>query len=570
MNQTQEPQSHKRRAFLAYFSSIGLSSTLFPGVLWAKMLEGSSEEITVDMVTGAAKLIGLDLTKTEAEEMVEGVNRNFVRYEELRKIDLDNSVLPPMHFNPMVPGMSLKKSEKIFQLSKIPPLQRPAVLESAAFWPVTHLAQLIQTRQVSAVELTRMYVARLKKYNPVLNCVVTLMEEQAIEQAKQADADIAAGRYRGPLHGIPWGVKDIIAAKGYRTTWGAAAYQDQLIDRDATVVERLAEAGAVLVAKLTTGELAFGDRWFGGRTNNPWNPKEGSSGSSAGSGAATAAGLVGFAIGTDTGGSILSPSARCGVVGLRPTFGRVSRHGVMSAGFSLDKVGPMTRTVEDCAVVLNAIEGPDGKDLSVVKGIPFGWDARLDVRRLRVGYAKTEFEAEEQEDYRANNEASLNTLRRLGIDLRPVELPESDLNFFIEYTERSAGFDEFIRTRQDEGMRWKGHRAVLQVAHLVPAVEYLQANRVRMLLMEEMAGVMSDIDVIVAPRSSLNPRRSLNPLTSLTGHPVVAVPNGFSAQGTPTGITFCGQIYQEGEMLALAKAFEDAAGFHLKHPELGG
>jgi Asp-tRNA(Asn)/Glu-tRNA(Gln) amidotransferase A subunit family amidase len=516
----------------------------------------------------AAKLAGLELTQTEAESMVEGLNRNLARYGEMRKIRLDNSVLPPLHFNPVVPGMSLDRGEKMFRLSEIPPLQRPADLEHTSFWPVTHLAKLIQTRQVSAVELTNMYIARLKKYNPVLNCVVTLMEEQAMKQARQADADIEAGRYRGPLHGIPWGVKDIIAAKGYRTTWGAAPFKDQVIDRDATVVERLAAAGAVLVAKLTTGELAFGDRWYGGRTNNPWDPKEGSSGSSAGSGAATAAGLVGFAIGTDTGGSILSPSLRCGVVGLRPTFGRVSRYGVMAAGYSLDKVGPMCRTVEDCAVVLNAIEGPDGRDLSVVEGVPFRWDARMDVKRLRVGYAESEFEAEKQEDYRANNEASLNTLRSLGIGLHPVKLPESDINFFIEYTERSAGFDEFIRTRQDEGIRWKGHRGVLQVAHLVPAVEYLQANRVRMLLMEEMARVMSDIDVIVAPRSAQNPRKSLNPLTSLTGHPVVAVPNGFSAKGTPTGITFCGQIYQEGKMLALAKAFEEATGFYLKHPKL--
>ena len=568
MNQRMGSQSGNRRAFLAYFSSIGLSATLLPGVLWARLQERKAGRVTVEDVGQAAKVAGLELSEEEKREMVQGVNNNLARYESLRKIPLDNSVPLPMHFNPRVPGMSWKAGKKIFQPTKLPSVRKPANLEDVAFWPVAKLAALIRTRQVKSIELTEMFLARLKKFNPVLNCVVTLTEELAMSQASQADLDLAAGRYRGSLHGIPWGAKDIIAAKGYRTTWGAAAFQDRILNRNATVVERLTKAGAVLVAKLSTGELAFGDQWYGGRTNNPWDPTEGSSGSSAGSGAATAAGLVGFAIGTDTGGSLVSPSERCGIVGLRPTFGRVSRFGVMAAGFTLDKIGPMCRAVEDCALVLDVIAGPDGLDLSVPEGVPFSWDAGWDFRKLRVGYAKSEFEAERQADYRRNNETTLNTLRSLGLDLRPVTLPESDLNFFIEYSERACGFDEFIRGRKDEGMKWKGHRTVLEVAHLVPAADYLQANRVRMLLMQDMARVFNDVDVIVAPRPSLDPRRSLNPITSLTGHPVLALPNGFSAKGTPTGITIAGQIYREDWILSLAKALEAATEFHLKHPVL--
>ena len=559
-----------RRRFLTYFSSVGLSSSLLPGVLWARLQEADSEQVTVEMIKQAVELAGLDFTQEELESLVEGVNKNLDRIKEVREVHLDNSVPLPLHFSPLVPGMVLDMTKKEFRASEPPAVRRPADLNDVAFWPVSHLAELIRTRQVRPTELTEMYLGRLKKFNPTLNCVVTLTEDLAREQAERADAEIAADRYRGPLHGIPWGVKDIIAVRGYPTTWGAEPFRNQRIDRNAAVVERLEQAGAVLLAKLTTGELAFGDLWFGGRTRNPWNPEEGSSGSSAGSGSATAAGLVGFAIGTDTGGSILGPSARCGVVGLRPTFGRVSGYGVMNAGFSLDKVGPMCRTVEGCALVLRAISGPDGRDLRVIYDAPFNWDASFDVKTLRVGDFASGFEAETDEDYRATNEAAREAIRSLGIELRPIDPPESDLNFFIEYIERAAGFDEFARSRRDQGLRRQRHRAELRTFHLVPAVEYLQANRVRTLLMEEMARAMSDIDVIVAPRTSSDPRKSLNPLTSMTGHPVVGVPSGFTSRGTPTGINFVGQVFKEAEMLALAKAYQDATGFHSRHPSLEG
>lgn len=276
-------------------------------------------------------------------------------------------------------------------MSEVGALKKPSDLESLSFWPVTHLSALVRSRQLSSQELTELYLDRLKRFDQVLKCVVTLTDDLALKQAKQADAEIKAGRYRGPLHGIPWGAKDLIAKSGYPTTWGAPLFKQQLISTDATVVERLDKAGAVLVAKLATGELAHDDIWFGGQTKNPWDTTEGSGGSSAGPGSATAAGLVGFAIGTETGGSIIDPAIRCGVTALRPTFGRVSRNGIMPGAWSFDKVGPMCRSVEDCALVLNAIHGPDGMDLTVVD-LPFNWNATQDIRRLRVGYLKAAFQ----------------------------------------------------------------------------------------------------------------------------------------------------------------------------------
>ena len=560
--------SHQsRRRFLGYFSGIGLSSTLMPGALWAKVRESQDAKIMPEMVKAASQVAGLDFNEEELEMIFEGVNQSLERIEEIRETHLDNSVPPPLYFNPVVPGGPADRNEGSLVLSAQPAATRPSRLEDLAFWPVTQLAQLVETRQVTSSELTEMYLSRLKRYNGTLNCVVTLTERRAREQAAQADTEIAEGRYRGPLHGIPWGVKDIIAVAGYRTTWGAAPFENQVFDYDATVVERLDEAGAILVAKLTTGELAFGDNWFGGRTNNPWDPRQGSSGSSAGSAAATAAGLVGFAVGTDTGGSILSPSVRCGVVGLRPTFGRVSRSGAMAAGYSLDKIGPMCRRAEDCAIVLHAIAGPDGKDLAVPRDVSFDWDANLDIGTVRVGYFASAFDEErprQSAEDRANARAVLDTLRSMGLQLRAVEIPRNDLNFFIEFVERAAGFDEFARTRQDVGLRRQNHRGELRVSQLVPAVEYLQANRIRMLLMQELAEALEGIDILVAPW------RSINALTSMTGHPVVAIPNGFTGQGTPTGIAFVGPIYGEDKLLVVTKAYQDAAGFHRRRPNLAG
>ena len=459
-------------------------------------------------------------------------------------------------------------------MSGPPNVTRPQDLEETAFWPVTHLAELIRSKQAKSIELTEMYLARLKRYNPKLNCVVTLTEELALRQARKADREIAAGRYRGPLHGIPWGVKDLCAAKGYPTTWGAAPFKSRVIDEDSTVVSRMDAAGAVLVAKLATGELALDDVWFGGQTKNPWDLSMGSQGSSAGPGSATAAGLVGFSIGTETAGSIVEPSGICGVTGMRPTFGRVSRYGVMALSWSLDKIGPMCRAVEDCALVLAAAQGPDNKDLSV-QNVPFNWDATPDIRKLRVGYLKAAFSNTHQTDQvNANDAAALKKLRSLGISLIEVELPEHaslDIDMIL-WGEANAALKDPIQTqpatlvRQDRVRRQNAVR-------LLPAQEYLEANRVRTLLMREMARLMSKVDVYVVPFDysdyTPNPIASINTrVTNLTGQPCVVVPHGFNEKGNPTSLTFVGRVFGEARMLSLAKAYQDSTEWHLKHPKL--
>jgi Asp-tRNA(Asn)/Glu-tRNA(Gln) amidotransferase A subunit family amidase len=542
--------------------------------LWAQAHEKSPARLTKEMLRDAAGVAGLSFSDAEFDAMLEGVNQNLARYEALHKIALDNSVAPPLYFNPVVPGMKIDRARRPFRAGKQDRIARPQNIEDAAFWPVTQLAELIRTKQVKSVELTEMYLARLKRYNPRLTCVVTLTEDLAMRQARDADREIAAGNYRGPLHGIPWGVKDLCAAKGYPTTWGAARFKTRIIDEDATVVSRLHAAGAVLVAKLATGELALDDVWFGGQTKNPWDLSMGSQGSSAGPGSATAAGLVGFSIGTETLGSIVEPSGICGVTGLRPTFGRVSRHGAMALSWSLDKIGPMCRGVEDCALVLAAIQGPDDQDLAV-QDIPFNWDAGLDIRKLRVGYLKAAFsDTRQTAQTNANDAAALERLRALGVSLREVSLPEHanmDPNLIL-WGEANAALKDPIRTQPAELVR-QDRVASQNAVRLLPAAEYLDANRVRGLLMREMARIMADIDVYVVPFDysdyTPNPIATLNTqVTNLTGQPCVLVPHGFNEKGNPTSLTFIGRVFGEAEMLALAKAYQDATDWHSKHPKL--
>jgi Asp-tRNA(Asn)/Glu-tRNA(Gln) amidotransferase A subunit family amidase len=563
-----------RRSFLAYFSSLGLSSTLLPGVLWAKVEEEKPERISKEMLRAAASVAGVQFTEQQFDRMLKEVNENLSKYDEIRKVELDNSVAPPLYFNPIVPGMKIERTKRAVRMSEAPNLSRPHNLEEVAFWPATHLAVLIRTKQVSSEELTQMYLGRLKRYNPKLLCAVTITEELALQQAREADREIASGHYRGPLHGIPYGIKDLAAVRGYPTTWGAAPFKNRVIDRDATVVLRLREAGAVLVAKLATGELALDDVWFGGQTKNPWDLSMGSQGSSAGPASATAAGLVGFSIGTETGGSIVEPSGICGVTGLRPTAGRVSRWGFMTLTWSLDKIGPMCRSVEDCAVVLNAIQGPDDQDFSVLD-IPFNWDANLDIRKLRVGYLKGAFSNTRQTpQVDANDAAALAKLRGMGIELVEIALPEhADLDIgTIIYGEGNAALKDPIETRPENLVRQD--RVTNQHAlRLLPAAEYLNANRIRTLLMEEMARVMSGIDVYVVPFDysdyTPNPIASLNTsVTNLTGNPCVVLPHGFNEKGNPTSLTFVGKLFGEAEMLAVARAYQNATGWHLKHPSL--
>jgi Asp-tRNA(Asn)/Glu-tRNA(Gln) amidotransferase A subunit family amidase len=512
------------------------------------------KRITTQDIASVEKVIGLKFTSKERKLMLGGARRNRSRFEELRKVSVKNNVPPALLFNPVIPGMNIEKGRKPLRMSKASGIQVPSNFEDLAFYPVTELAQLIKSRKITSTQLTQLYLERLKKYGPRLECVITLTEELALAQAERADKEIASGHYRGPLHGIPWGAKDLLSTEGIKTTWGAKPYQDQIIDVDATVVKRLEEAGAM------------GDVWFGGKTKNPWNPEQGSSGSSAGSASATAAGLVGFSIGTETWGSIISPSTRCGVTGLRPTFGRVSRYGAMALSWSMDKIGPICRSVEDCSLVFNAMYGPDGKDLTVVN-LPFNWDPSLDLKNIRIGYLEKMFERKYRN--KKNDKASLEALRSLGVELVPVDLPELPVRSlsFILSAEAAAAFDELTRNNRDDLLVRQGTGAwpnSFRQARLIPAVEYIQANRVRTMLMEEMAEKMKGIDVYIAPTSGGNNLL----LTNLTGHPAVVVPNGFNEKGSPRSISFIGNLFEEAKTLRVAKAFQDVTDFHRKHPDL--
>ncbi len=484
---------------------MGLASTLLPGILWAKMDEAGATSATPDMLKGAAAVAGLEFTDAELDLILKSVNQNLDKFKTLRSLHIPNDVSPPFYFSPIVEGMVVNKEKLPFRTSKLPTLKRPANLESAAYWPVVHLAQLIKTRQVTSVELTEMYLGRLKKHNEKINCVVTFLDDVAMAQAKQADTEIAAGKYRGPLHGIPWGAKDIIAVKGYKTTWGSGAYKDQYIDEEGSIVKILRDAGAVLLAKLSTGELAGGDVWFGGRTNNPWKLDEGSSGSSAGPASATAAGLVPFAIGSETGGSILSPSARCGATGLRPTFGRVSRHGVMALSWTQDRLGPFARCVEDCAVIMSVIAKPDGKDLSVSE-IPFNWDARLDISKLKVGYLKDAFDDPDRNpDWVENDNKTLEKLRQMGVRLTEVSTPNFPMDVSSFGVESGAFFDELVRSGRVNLLTTKNRGTSLRASRLTPAVEFLQIQRLRTMMMQKLAEATAGVDVYLAPSTNSRP-----------------------------------------------------------------
>ena len=574
------PTNQSRRRFLGFFSSVGLSTTLLPGVLWARLQQGQEPKITLAMLKGAALVAGLDFNDEELAAILDGVNQNLERFDALRKVPLANSVPMPLVFIPAAPVERAPVARKPLVLSARPAVRRPANVEMVASWPLTDLAHLVKTRQVKSIELTEMYLDRLKRYNPKLNCVVTFTDDLAKRQAARADTEIAAGRYRGVVHGIPWGVKDIIAARGYPTTWGSNAFKNQMIDSDATVVRLLHEAGAVLVAKLATGE-AGGDQWFGGRTNNPWDPSEGSSGSSAGSASATAAGLVGFSIGEETSGSILSPSSVCGVSGLRPTYGRVSCAGMKTGTWTQDRIGPLCRAVEDCAAVLHTIARPDGVDYSVTER-PFNWDATTQVKKLRVGYLADAFDEDGRgEEWKPNDRKALEVLRSLGITLIPFRLPDMPLNAIngMFGVESAAAFDEFVRSRRDKELGIKGRGDTWRRNHFIPAVEYLQAQRVRGLIMRQLAEVTAPFDAYVAPYLDLRkpnlPAQSSTSLimqhfvaANLCGYPAINVPNGFTSKHTPTAITFLSRPYAEAELLTLAKAYQDATTWHLQHPSL--
>ena len=552
----------RRREFIAWFSALGFGATAFPEAL-AQIAQGEPR-VTRAMIEQAEKLAGLDFNEAQRDQMSRGVNEHLESFTRLRTRALDNQVAPCMQFDPVPPGRTRPAPRpRRVKLAPAPPPEPPADLEEVAFAPVWQLSEQIRTRAITSLELTEMYLARLKRFDPQLLCVVTLMEESALAQAKQADAEIAAGTYRGPLHGIPWGAKDLLHTKGVRTTYGAEPYRDFVPADDAAVVERLRDAGAVLLAKLSLGALAMGDVWFGGMTRNPWNLKQGSSGSSAGSAAATAAGLVGFAIGSETLGSIVSPSTRCGTTGLRPTFGRVSRAGAMALSWSMDKLGPLCRSALDCALVFAAIEGRDDRDRATVDQ-GFDFDAARPLSELKVGYLKPHFT---QVGDSADRNV-LDVLRAQGLELEPIELPESgadDLALVLT-VEAASAFDDLTRTGGVDSLKDQGPGAwpnQFRTARLIPAVEYLRASRLRTLLLEEMASAFGEFDVIVAPAFG---GRTLT-ATNLTGHPALVLPVGFTKDGQPTSITFLGKLYGEAELLRVGHAFQAATDLHLRVPE---
>src|SRR5215470_4074222 len=611
-----------RRRFLATFSGMGFGSTLLPGVLWA--LADGKTEITEAMLEQAAAIADVPVPTEQRKTLLQNLNERLKGYEEIYKLHIPNSVPPALAFDPVLPSTKFETEKRPMRMSAAPAIAArgvPKNLEDVSFWSARELAELVGATKVSSLALTQMYLERLKRYNPQLHFVITLTEDRALARAKEADRDLAAGKYRGPLHGLPWGAKDLLAVAGYRTTWGAGGFEEQKFDEDATVVKRLDKAGAVLVAKLSLGALAMDDRWFGGQTRNPWNPAQGSSGSSAGSASAVAAGCVAFAIGSETLGSISSPSTRCGCTGLRPTFGLVPRTGAMALSWSMDKLGPICRSVEDTALVLNAIYGRDGQDRTV-KPAAFNWNADLDWKKLRVGYLKEDFEKpleqtgeqgkpesqlsaeerkkrdeqkarreerREQVDYdRKFQRAAVEKLQAMGARLEPLALPKFPYDAMVPLldAEAAAAFDELTRSGRDKLLTEQGPDdwpTIFRTARFIPAVEYIQANRARTLAMEAVTKAFAGFDVIVAPTNSQQLVAS-----NLTGHPALILPNGFRGQeappakknekgqvqgnyggpGTPVSLTFLGQLYGEAKLLSLARAYQEATDFHLQHPKL--
>jgi Asp-tRNA(Asn)/Glu-tRNA(Gln) amidotransferase A subunit family amidase len=538
-----------RRGLFAAAAALGIGTVTFQrAVAAAAAGQPKSDDITPEMVKNAEWIAGITLTDEERKAVAARLTLVHLQLATLRKTEIGYDIGPAIHFNP-APGETPSKLGRgtVAPTKLNAEVVKPEADADLAFLPLHQLAELVRTKKVSSTELAKLSLARLKKYDPALLCVVSLTEELALKQAAEADKEIAAGKYRGPLHGVPWVAKDLIAYPGYKTTWGAGHFKEQVIDTKATVAERLEAAGAVLAAKTTLGSLAWGDQWFGGMTRNPWDIKRGSSGSSAGTASSVAAGLVSFGLGSETLGSIVSPSTECGVTGLRPTFGRVSRHGCMALCWSLDKIGPMCRNVEDCALVFGAIHGTDGKD-ATVQDRPFSWPGTRPLKELRVGY----FE-------KSTREADVKVLKDLGVQVVPITLSRGTAQTIITIileVEAAAAFDDITRegVRADIGL-WPN---TFRRARFITAVDYLRAQRARTLVMREMAKVFDKVDCYIGGNDLA--------ITNLTGHPTLCMPSTFTKSGLPTAVTFTGKLFGETDLLTVAKAFQDATGHHLKRP----
>jgi Asp-tRNA(Asn)/Glu-tRNA(Gln) amidotransferase A subunit family amidase len=548
----QTPFRPDRRVILRALAGAGVGTAIFRRALAAQVATASS--ISPEMIRQAEWIAGIQLTDEQRQQAARSMESLTAKFQRLRQIPLDFTDAPAWTFYADgVQECSLEEMPRVVSPRIRSQADRPSKDDDLAYLPVSDLAGLLRSRQISSIELTRCYLDRLHEADAQLKCVVTFTDDLALEQAQRADQELAVGRYRGPLHGIPWGAKDLIAYPGFPTTWGAEPFRGQSFELKATVARRLDEAGAVLIAKLSLGALASGDNWFGGMTRNPWNLSEGSSGSSAGSAAATAAGLVGFALGSETMGSIVSPSRRCGVTGLRPTFGRVSRHGCMPLAWTLDKIGPLTRSVEDAALVLAAIHGRDASDPSTLNR-PFHWPPRVDIRALRIGYISGEHSPAEAED--------IDRLRSLGATMVPIELPDSyrasDLGYILS-VESASMFDDLVRRNVTEGLnRWPG---TFHQGELVPAVEYLRASRIRTKVMGEMRGLFRDVDLYVGGDDMS--------ITNLTGHPTIVVPAGLRERDgivQPRVTTMTGHLFGEEALLAVADEFQRSLDVSVPRP----
>lgn len=527
----------------------------------------AQDSITVMDIRSAEKIISVHFTPAKEDSLLGQVQRRAKVYDKMHHLPLNNSVPMTMVESPLLPYMNLNKKQLPVNFEIPSGVKIPADKNELAFYSIPQLASLLKNKKITSVELTKFFIDRLKKYADTLHCVISLTEDIAMKEAAEADKEIEAGKYRGLLHGIPYGLKDLFAVKGTKTTWGAKPYKDQVIDDNSYVYTKLKNAGAVLVAKLSMGALAMDDYWFEGQTKNPWNMLEGSSGSSAGSAAATVAGLVPFAIGTETYGSIISPSTVCGATGLRPTFGSVSRSGAMTLSWSLDKAGPICRSAEDAAIVFNYLHGTDGKDAAALN-MPFNYKEKVDLSKLKIAYAKNYFG---KKDTLGNENNVLEVFRKAGAKLFPVDFPDSGIYNFdmigiVIGAESAAAFDQFTRTGVDDQMPRQGKGEwpnYFRAARFIPAVEYINTNRHRYQLIQKVNEVIQKYDVIICPTWVGNQAA----ITNLTGHPAISIPTGFNKEHTPTSITLVGNLYDEATILEIAKVYQNATEWNKMHPE---
>lgn len=525
----------------------------------------NSKSVTTNL-KGAEKLFALNFTNSERDLLKDDVTEAIEKYTLIHKFDIQNDLGLSLVFAPVPTSYSPKFESNTSNFDLPTSVNLPENKEDLCFYTIAELSYLIKNRAITSKELTELYLTRIKKYDSELFSVITLLEERALEQAQKMDEEIANGKYRGPLHGIPYGAKDLLALKDYPFTYGSPIYKNQIASTTASVIQKLDEAGAILVAKLSLGEFAWGDVWFGGKTRNPWNTERGSSGSSAGSASATSAGLVAFAIGSETWGSIVSPSTECGVTGLRPTFGRVSRTGAMTLSWSMDKIGPICRTAQDCAIVINSISGTDNME-KVLVDVPLNTNLTEEISRLRVGFAEDYF----KQDYpfKTNDSLALIAFEELGIDLIPVKLPEhlpmSALSIILD-VEAAAAFSHLTLSNLDDQMVRQVKDAwpnFFRKARYIPAVEYIQANRIRTVLINEFSRLFEEVDIIISPSFADNQLL----MTNLTGHPAISIPTGFTDTKLPTSITLISNWYREDNILLLAKKYQDKTLWFREKPE---